>query len=379
MKQKPPVPSPRVLIVCPFWSSQYGGISRVVGYLTNAWQGQDDAPDYRVVDTRGPGSLMWSPFYLVRAVAVLVREFATGRASLLHINISSKGSTLRKAVIVLVAVLVHAPYILHLHSGKFHLFFRKLPRPLKAVVRGMFYRAIRVIVLGTKWRDFVCDEIGVDPGRVVIMHNAVSAPAPFQRKPSSGPCRILFLGRLGTNKGVPELLQSFALKCVQSLEWTAILVGDGDVEHYRKMAADLGLNERVEIPGWVGPEAVSTYLNSADILVQPSHNEGLPLSVLEGMAHGLAIVATPVGAIAEAIDDGVSGLLVPPGNIDALADALAQVVEDAGLRRSLSRAARKSFAERFDMRKYAQRMAMLYRLCVAEREGSTGHEGSEHM
>lgn len=371
------MPNTRVIIVCAHWPRIQGGIGRVVNYLTAAWQGQEDAPDYRIIDPRGPGSLLWSPFYLLRAVALVVQEFTMGRADLLHINISQKGSTARKAVIVLVAVLLRAPYILHLNGSAYHLFFRKLPRPLKAVARAMFCRATRVIVVGTEWRNFVCDQIGVDPGRVVIMHNSVPAPVSFGSEQSCGPCRVLFLGRLGARKGVPELLRAFATERVRSLEWTAILAGDGDVEYYRKMAADLGLNERIQFPGWVGPETVSTYLNSADIMVLPSHNEGLPLSVLEGMAHGLAIVATPVGATAEAIDDGVSGLLVPPGDTDALADALVRVIGDAGLRRSLSRAARKSFTERFDVRVYAQSMAALYRRCVAEMEGTPRHEGPE--
>ncbi len=359
------MPKLRVVIVCPGGLRNKGGIGRAVGYITEAWRTQPDAPEYRIVDPRGPGRLLWSPFYLLWAVAAVVREFTGTRADLLHINISHNGSTLRKLVIVCVAVILRAPYILHLHGSDYHLFFRKLWRPLQVVVRAMFRRANRVIVLGAGWRDFVCDEIGVDRERVVIMHNSVPVPATIRREPSPGPCRILFLGRLGARKGVPELLQALATDRVRSLEWIAVVAGDGAIENYRKMLVDLNLKERVELPGWVGPDTVSAYLGDADILALPSHNEGLPMSVLEAMAHGLAIVTTPVGAISEAIDDGVSGLLVPPGDVDALADALARIIEDASLRQSLSRAAINSFSERFDVRNLSRRLTEIYRESIA--------------
>jgi len=356
----------RVVIVCPLGLRGAGGISRAVSYFTDAWKGQTDAPEYKVVDPRGAGRLLWSPFYLLRTLAIVLGEFTFGNADILHINIASNGSTLRKSIIVFVAALVSAPYILHLHGAGYHIFFGNLPRPLKAVVRMMFGRATRVIVLGERWRDFVCDDIGIDPERVVIMHNAVPAPDISRRIHTNGPCRILFLGRLGARKGVPELLQALATEHVQGLPWTAIFAGDGDAEYYKKMAADLGLGERIEFPGWVGPEAVSAYLKSMDIMVLPSYNEGLSMSVLEGMAHGLAVVTTPVGATPEAIDDGVSGLLVAPGDTDALAGALARVIEDTGLRYSLSRAAIQKCAECFDVQVYARRMTQLYRRCRVE-------------
>ena len=161
------------------------------------------------------------------------------------------------------------------------------------------------------------------------------------------------------------MLQALATDRVRSLEWIAVVAGDGAIENYRKMLVDLNLKERVELPGWVGPDMVSAYLGDADILALPSHNEGLPMSVLEAMAHGLAIVTTPVGAISEAIDDGVSGLLVPPGDVDALADALARIIEDASLRQSLSRAAVNSFSERFDVRNLSRRLTEIYHESIA--------------
>ena len=84
------------------------------------------------------------------------------------------------------------------------------------------------------------------------------------------------------------------------------------------------------------------------------------MSVLEGLAHGLAVVATPVGAHAEVIEPERSGLLVPPGDVAALAAALARVIGDPALRERLRAGARQRFLDRFDVRSYASRLARLH-------------------
>src|SRR5690606_38241464 len=98
----------------------------------------------------------------------------------------------------------------------------------------------------------------------------------------------------------------------------ATIAGDGDVEEMRTKAAGLGIAGRVAFPGWVGPAEVAELIASADILALPSFAENLPVSVIEGMADGLAVVATPVGAVEDILTSEKSGLLVPPGDVDAL-------------------------------------------------------------
>jgi glycosyltransferase involved in cell wall biosynthesis len=98
----------------------------------------------------------------------------------------------------------------------------------------------------------------------------------------------------------------------------------------------------------------------ADILVLPSHREGLAMSVLEGLSHGLAVVTTPVGAHLEVIEPGISGIFVPPGDVPALAGALARVIHDESLRRRLGRGARERYLKEFDVRRYASRLGQLH-------------------
>lgn len=371
MKQGQPLPDERkirVVIVCPGGRYFEGGISRAVGYLVDAWRDQDDAPEARIVDPRGPGSLLWSPFYLARAAAQIAWIFATGKADILHVNVSVRASTVRKSIVAFVASVLRIPYVVHVHSGLYHQFFSGLRGPFRAFTRRMFTRARRVIVLGNQWRDFARDGIGVEARHIVVMHNAVPGPESIDRDSDpEGRCHILFLGRLSPAKGVPELVEALGKPDIASLPWTAVLAGDGDTEPYRTAAARLSIADRMEFPGWVGPETVKELLASADVLVLPSHHEGLPMSILEGMAYRLALITTPVGAIPEAVEDGVSGLLVPPRDVDALADALGRVIADPDLRRQLSDGARQAFLERFDVRGYATRMTRLYEEVLSRR------------
>ena len=142
--------------------------------------------------------------------------------------------------------------------------------------------------------------------------------------------------------------------------WRATLAGGGPIDEYRNLAEDLGIVERLRFPGWLDEVGVSALCADADVLVLPSYAEGLAMSVLEGLSHGLAVITTPVGAHSEVIEPEVSGILVPPGDVAALADALVRVIEDESLRSRLARGARDRFLEGFDVRRYAARLEQLH-------------------
>jgi glycosyltransferase involved in cell wall biosynthesis len=199
----------------------------------------------------------------------------------------------------------------------------------------------------------------VEPGRLVVLPNCVPDPGPHPAAGGRAPV-ILFLGRLGERKGVPELLAALASPPMAALAWRAVLAGDGPVTAYRAEAEVLGIGDRVELPGWVEEAETRALCRGADILVLPSHHEGLAMAVLEGLAHGLAVVTTAVGAHDEAIDDGASGIFVPVGDAGALAAALAGLVSDPERRAALAAGARARFVERFSMARYLPALRHLY-------------------
>ncbi len=230
-------------------------------------------------------------------------------------------------------------------------------------------RAARIVVIGTFWRQFLVQDLGIDAGKVVIVPNGVPLPsmprsAQASDRPIDAPCRILYLGALGRRKGTSDLLQALASPRLCTMQWDAVIAGNGDVDSFRKEAEALSLADRVRFPGWVGPEDAQALLASADIFVLPSYNEGLPVAVLEAMAAGVPVVTTRVGAIPDLGIDGEAGFMIDPGSIEHLADRLAVLVENPALRVQFGNAGRRRIESSFTIDFTASRLAALYREAV---------------
>ncbi len=348
-----------------------GGMGRWVGYLTQAWTSDPARPEIVVVDTRGRGSRLSGIFAFPRALLQLLGLMLGGRLALIHANLASRGSTVRKCVVTYAASWFGIPVVVHLHGAFFDRFYSGLTPFWQGFVKGMFARAAQVVVLGEVWRRFLIDRVGVDPSKIVILFNGVPAPrAERPPRPPGAPVRIVMLGRLGARKGVPELLAAFDSAPLRGRDWRATLAGDGEVEETRRRVAELGLADRIELPGWVSAERSTALLAEADILVLASHAENMPLSVLEGLAHGVAVIATPVGTTPEILDDGVSACLVPPGDAVALAHAFIRLIDDPALRQRIAAAGHEVFRQELDIARAADRLAAIYRNCRPVTAGS---------
>ena len=365
------VPAINVLVLCPGGLEHGGGIGRQMGYFLGALPQSAGTPAYRVIDTRGPwflGRAPWriplSALYLLGAACRIAWAGIAERPSLVHVNITGRGSTTRKLMLTGISRAVAAPYVLHIHDYDYAEDISTRGRLMRRLVRGMFSAAAQIIVLGSEADRALRAALALPDAPILVLPNAAPDPHPAPRAittvPTWDPVHLVFLGYLSARKGVPELLEALASPALAALSWRATLAGGGPVDEFRARAADLGLADRVAFPGWIDQRAASALCASADILVLPSHAEGLAMSVLEGLAHGLAVVATPVGAHAEVIEPEQSGLLAPPGNAAALAAALARVVGDPELRERLRAGARQRFLDRFDVRSYSARLTRLH-------------------
>lgn len=336
-----------------------GGIGRMVGYIVEAARLEGDC--HAVIDTRGP---RWFPprsiLKLVSAAAVMCGDRLTDRATIHHIHLAGRGSTSRKQILAGLALSLGCRYVLHLHDYDYAADFANRSCLQQWLIRRMFRNADHVIVLGRRDRDTLTRIIGVEDGRISIAHNCVPEPLADEIAAETVPL-ILFLGRLSDRKGVPELLKALASPVMANLQWAAVLAGDGPVEAYRQCASMFRLDDRVSMPGWLDAAQTAKLRARARILVLPSHAEGLAMAVVEGMASGLAVVTTRVGAHDEIITDGETGLFVPVGDVDALADALSRLVRDPELCRHLSTNARIQYRCRHSMKAYMHRLRDLYR------------------
>ncbi len=192
---------------------------------------------------------------------------------------------------------------------------------------------------------------GFDPGLFAGGSPDVLPPIAFPAHP--GP-RIGYVGRLAPQKRADLLVEAFGrMREPASL----VVVGDGpDRERVHGLAAGL---PRVHLTGFVEHTAVPAVLASLDVLVLPSAYEEMGSVLTEAMASGLPVVASDVGGIPEVVRDGQTGLLVPPGDVAALAAALDRLAADPGLRARLSAGARARAAE-YAWPQLAERVAAVY-------------------
>jgi glycosyltransferase involved in cell wall biosynthesis len=189
-----------------------------------------------------------------------------------------------------------------------------------------------------------------DAGRRDAVRSEVHAGASFLG---------VIVARIDGRKGHATLLESLRLLRNANVDVVLLVVGDGaERNNLERQAGNLGLTG---IARFLGARSdVDSLLDAADFFVLPSDAEGLPLSLLEAMIHGLPIVASRVGGVPELIQDGTHGILVPPGDPQSLACAIRRLAEDRSLCSRLGASARARASEKFSLGATAGQYDQLY-------------------
>lgn len=210
-----------------------------------------------------------------------------------------------------------------------------------ALRRAVYPLAATVVVQTERTREYLRSRLKAP---LVVIPNPISEPDGATSDDDVRDAVIVAIGRLQPQKGFDVLLRGFSRMSSRFSNWRLLIVGDGPLRQLLEdTARSLTVSDRVSFPGLV-PETGSI-LRRAGIFASTSRFEGFPNALAEAMAHGCAVVATdcPTGP-AELIDDGVSGLLVPVDDVDALGAALDRLAGDPGLRRRLGSAAAQAVA-----------------------------------
>lgn len=235
----------------------------------------------------------------------------------------------------------------------------KYPR-LLWVAKIFSHACSRVVCVSRDLRDFMALTVGVRPSRLEVIHNGIdlerfSCPENTEHERKNQSIVIGTVARLTEAKDHENLLRAFNVVREDEPGVRLLLVGDGELrQEIESVVSSLGMEGVVEMTG--KRSDIPQLLNGMDIFVLPSRREGFPVSIIEAMACGRAVVATDVGGVREIIDDGVDGIIVPSGDHRSLALALVQLVQDQRLRNRLALNARQKvvafFSEQAMMEKY---------------------------
>ena len=279
------------------------------------------------------------------------------KVDIVHIHMASRGSFYRKSIIVKLSKLFNKKVIIHLHGAEFEAFYESESNDkAKKYIRSIFEQADKVIVLSSKWREildkwFQCN--------IEILNNAIFLnPENIYNTNSNN---IVMLGRLEERKGTYDLLNVVKPITNQFNNIKFLLAGDGDLQKLKLKIKSLGIEEDVNVLGWINEKERDEILRNSLIYVLPSYNEGMPMSVLEAMSYGVPTISTTVGGIPDIIDSNVNGYLINPGNVKDLEEKIKLLINNKDLREKISINGYIKIRDKFNMEKQVQKLLIMYK------------------
>lgn len=289
-----------------------------------------------------------------------LREFARllvqERNLAVHVHAVAGRAFWREALFMALAAAAHCPFILHLHGAGFERFYEDAGAPGRHALRFFLEHAACVVVPCESLRTWMRGvarqaQVACVPSPVA----AFEAPAAARQ-----PNLVLFLGSLDAARGVFDVLEAVSALRPAVPDVRLLCAGDGDRAAVARRAEALGIADAVKFTGWVGPSGKRALLESAAVFALPSYDEALPTSLLEAMAAGLPVVASPVGGIPEVLTDGVNGFLCAPGDVSTLQRLLRKLLVEPNLGARIGAAARESVRLRHAPERSLARLEELY-------------------
>ena len=302
------------------------------------------------------------PLLDLLAVFECWRALRRFKPDIVHVHSTKAGFVGRVA-----AKLAGLPVVFTAHGWAFTEGIAERSRRLAVFLEKRAARLSDAIICVSEYDRQLALRLGVgNESLITRIHNGVPEVPPDQRSIGSisGPVRVVCVARLDAQKEHVLLLEAMAT--IDKLPWVLQLIGDGPLTFVvQKRARDLGVADRVEFSGLCND--VPSRLAAADVFVLASAWEGLPLSILEAMRAGLPVVASDVGGVAESVDDGVSGFLVPRGDRAVLADRLMRLLGDGALRQKMGCAGRAMYEREFAFTVMYQRTQKIYQDVLARK------------
>jgi glycosyltransferase involved in cell wall biosynthesis len=368
---------PRVLVVGPIFP-EGGGVGKVNSILLASRLSDQFEMMHLDTGRTGPGEGKegtWAAinfYYFFSQCLRLLSLLIARRPQILHQSVTDGVALWKESAFMLLARMAGVKVVAHLHG----------PR-LEAQLCGshtlqgrLAARALHiphvVLVLSEYWRTLLSERVSSHLNVVVIPNSVDTSIAEAMDRSTEGHQMdgrtILFLGWVGARKGVLDALRAVPLVRQQVPGVRFVFAGALDPESQqtvRQACEAARMEGNVSFPGLVTGGAKLALLAEADVFILPSHHENLPVAILEAMAMGLPVVATPVGGVPELIEDGCGGFLIRPGDYEALADRILDLLRDPELRHRMGRFNSMRVRQNHAPDAYASRMASLYQSLIA--------------
>jgi len=321
-----------------------------------------------VYSAPSPDFLTWAMLMnasLLRAGCKLISE---GRFDMIHCHdwlVAQAGVTLKHATGTPLVATIHST-----ESGRRNGIHTDYQRVINEIEGWLTYEASRIVCCSWSMVNEVAGLFNVPRDKIWMIPNGVD-PGIYRPREIEQPLRakyadpsekiVLYVGRLVPEKGVNVLIGAIPRILSAHQNTKFIIVGEGySREMLSSLSKSLGVNRKVFFTGYVSDDEVKGLLGLADVQVVPSIYEPFGIVCLEAMASGAPVVASDTGGLSEIVEDGVTGLKVPPNNSDAIAHAVNRLLSDSALREGVSKKARERASGRFSWKAIADLTTRMY-------------------
>lgn len=259
------------------------------------------------------------------------------------------------------AILKTKPLIVTLHGDD----VRTYPWKNKVnllLTRFVVNRSDRIISPSKEMKKMLVDRLNVDPLKIHVLHHGADTELfkPFSKEYARKLTRlpaskyvVLFVGRLVKEKGIP-----YVLRVAHRLPGVLfVFIGRGQLKTNLKNCLILREKKHEDLPVW---------MSAADVLVLPSESEGLPSVIIESLGCGTPVIVSDVGGCPEVVRDGRTGYVIPVGDVDALADRIEYLLDNAEMRLDMGKVGREDMLERYSARVAVKALKQIYETASAK-------------
>ncbi|UBZ11053.1 glycosyltransferase family 4 protein [Leeuwenhoekiella palythoae] len=319
----------QVITVGSQYKDHRGGIGGVIERYSKHFEVFNYVCTYGV--TTNKITIIWN--FLKATYLLSKRLIQNPEIQIVHIHGAAKGSVIRKYVLFnLCQRILKRKVVFHCHASEMEVFYKQSPSIIRWILKDFFNNTTAIICLSKSWEHFFTTNF--TPKKLFVLENIVDDPIDhtLNTLPPTSPLKVLFLGAVGTRKGIFDLLQVLADN--RSFYQDKILLtvgGNGEIERLEAFIIENNLEKVVKFEGWVSGVKKVQLLKETDIYILPSYNEGLPLSVLEAMSYSKPIISTYAGGIPEIVKPKVNGILVNPGNTREIDASLKTFIDNPQL------------------------------------------------
>ena len=268
-------------------------------------------------------NLLIFPFVLFYYIVFLLFKPSI---KIIHIHGASRGSFYRKYFIFKISKFLNKKVVYHMHGGKFHIFYNDSSKSNKKRIENFINKSDALIVLSTEWSKYFTTKF--NQKKINILNNIV----PFQNnidKKIDKKIKLLFLGRINNNKGIYDLLNVISKnKEFYNNKITLAIGGDGETVKLKKFISKNKLEKIVAFYGWTKAELKNKLLLESHIMILPSYNEGLPITLLEAMSYSMPLISTHVGGISRILNHKENGIVVKPGDLYMIDNAIKYYIDN---------------------------------------------------